>query len=268
MVLYISQKKIKSSFYISKSKLLTFIKENLIILYILKEIFMKYNIRNMLKSLADERYQKFASSLLPNISNVLGVRIPILRKKAKEITKNEKDFVWPDKLLFMEEIVLKGMIIGLQTKDMNNWKEVEKFVELIDNWSVCASFCCGLKFVKQNKSAVWEKIQIYLASDKEYYQRFALVILINFFVEEDYITKILDKTRLVDSDKYYVQMAAAWLLAECFVKFRNQTWDYLAKADINDVIYDKAIKNIVESTRVDLPTKNEIKKLKLKKKLL
>ena len=43
------------------------------------------DIRKQLEKEADKKYQKFSASLIPNINNVLGVRLPVLRKLAKEL---------------------------------------------------------------------------------------------------------------------------------------------------------------------------------------
>ena len=57
------------------------------------------NIRKELKALADPKYRKFHSYLLPGTDNILGVRIPQLRTMAKEIIKKDdwRPFVNPEK---------------------------------------------------------------------------------------------------------------------------------------------------------------------------
>ena len=47
------------------------------------------NIRKELKALADPKYRKFHSYLLPGTDNILGVRIPQLRTMAKDIIKKD-----------------------------------------------------------------------------------------------------------------------------------------------------------------------------------
>ena len=44
-------------------------------------------IKNRILQEADKDYKKFSSSLIPNINNILGVRIPVLRRLAKELFK-------------------------------------------------------------------------------------------------------------------------------------------------------------------------------------
>ena len=50
--------------------------------------------KSELKKYSDVKYKKFSSALIPGADNILGVRLPILRKIAKEIA-NIKDLT-PD----------------------------------------------------------------------------------------------------------------------------------------------------------------------------
>ena len=134
------------------------------------------SIRKELKNLADTKYKEFHSSLLPGIDNVLGVRIPQLRTMAKRIAK-ENDwylFINATESNYYEETMLQGMIIGLAKINFEEQMNyVKMFIPRIDNWAVCDIFCGELKnFVKKGKGKVWQFIQPYLYSDKEFEKRF------------------------------------------------------------------------------------------------
>ena len=104
---------------------------------------------------SEKDYKNFSASLIPNIDNVLGVRLPTLRKIAKDIYKNGewKEFVNQQKCEFMEEVMLQGMVIGLIKAEPEKILEyVKNFVPKIDNWAVCDIFCGELKTaVKKGK---------------------------------------------------------------------------------------------------------------------
>ena len=113
---------------------------------------MKQQIKEKLFELADKKYKDFHSSLCPGTNNIIGVRIPILRKYAKELSK-EYDI---EELLnqiddeYYEETMLQGMLIGLSKKQFSIVKKyIAKFVPKIDNWAVCDTFCTGLKIIKK-----------------------------------------------------------------------------------------------------------------------
>ena len=62
---------------------------------------------------------------------------------------------------------------------------------------------------------------------------------------------------------YYTQMAAGWLLAECFVTFPKRTWEYLTDTDclkLDKLSYQKAVRKICESLTSDKEVKLKVKK--------
>ena len=225
------------------------------------------DIKAKLLEKAETDYKNFSASLIPNIDNVIGVRLPVLRKIAKEIYKNEdwKDFVNQPKCTFMEEVMLQGMVIGIiRTKPEKILEYVKNFVPKIDNWAICDSFCNSLKFTNQNKELVWEFIQPYFKSDKEYDLRFGYVMLLSHFIEEKYIDKILDLIDNFKDERYYSKMSVAWALSICYIKFPQKTHEYLKKSHLDNWTFNKSIQKICESYRVEKDVKTMLKYMKRK----
>lgn len=150
------------------------------------------DIKTKILNEAEKDYKKFSESLIPNIDNVLGVRIPALRKIAKEIyAETGTDYLACSNTEYMEEVMVQGMIIGLiKDKPEKILEHVENFIPKINNWAVCDIFCGGLKFTNKNKELVWEFIQKYLNSEKEYDKRFGLVMILGYFTDDNYIDKV------------------------------------------------------------------------------
>lgn len=215
-------------------------------------------IRKRLEQEAEEKYRVFSSALIPNIDNVLGVRIPKLNKLVKELYKTDWKPFLNQPCIYMEETMLQGMLIA-KTGD---FELVKQFVPKINNWSVCDKFCNSLKCIKDNKQQVWKFIQPYLKSKKEYNNRFALVIMLEYFIEEDYLAKIFEILNTFNSKKYYAQMAVAWLVSMCFVEFPKETTEFLKTTKLDDWTYNKSIQKIIESLKVDKPTKQKLKLMK------
>ena len=123
------------------------------------------NVKAQLLELAEPSYQQFSSRLLPGTPDILGVRLPILRKMAKQIAKeNWREFLNQNDDIYFEEIMLRGMVIGY-IKDISIhevMKHIQIFVPQINNWSVCDSFCSGLKITKQYQKQFWPMITYYL----------------------------------------------------------------------------------------------------------
>lgn len=224
-------------------------------------------IRERLFSLADSEYQKFHSGLCPGTENIIGVRVPVLRNLAKEIAHSGDflDFL-SCKTLYYEETMLQGMLIGF-LKDFDDAIEyIRAFVPKIDNWAVCDVFCAGLKITKKHYDEMLSFIMPYLESENEFELRFAVVILLDFYITDKYINKIIALLDGVRHDGYYVKMAVAWALSVCYVKFPDITMDYLKNADsLDDFTYNKALSKITESLRVSKEDKAVIRSMKRKK---
>ncbi|MGG3798851.1 DNA alkylation repair protein [Metabacillus fastidiosus] len=225
---------------------------------------MKNIIRRQIFELIDTDYQKFAAVLIPNINNILGVRLPELRKIAKQIAKDDwHTYLETAENEYFEEIMLQGMVIGYVKTDIEEiLPYVAAFVPKINNWSVCDSFCTGLKFTKENKRVVWEFLQPYLSSEKEYEIRFGVVMLLNFYIETEYIGKVLNLLEGVKHEGFYAKMAVAWALSICYVKIPDLTMEYLKNNKLDDFTYNKALQKIVESNRVNKETKSLIRSMK------
>lgn len=225
---------------------------------------MENIIRKQIFELIDTDYQKFSAALIPNINNVLGVRLPELRKIAKIIAKGDwRTYLETTEDEYFEEIMLQGMVIGYVKADIEEILfYVASFVPKINNWSVCDSFCTGLKFTKENKERVWEFLQPYLSSKKEYEIRFGAVMLLDFYIETEYIDRVLNLLDLVKHERFYAKMAVAWAVSICYVKLPDSTMEYLRNNTLDNFTYNKALQKIIESNRVDKETKSLIRSMK------
>ncbi|TVP86036.1 MAG: DNA alkylation repair protein [Alkalicoccus sp.] len=225
---------------------------------------MENSIRKQLFESKDTDYQKFASSLLPNVHNVLGVRMPQLRKIAKETAKGDwRTYLDSAEDDYFEETMLQGLVIGYADAEIEDRLfYVTAFVPKINNWSVCDSFCGSLKFTKNNKERVWQFLQPYLSSEKEYEVRFGVVMLLNFYIEDDYIESVLNLLDRVNHEGYYAKMAIAWAVSICYIKFPGITEEFLRNNTLDDFTYNKSLQKIIESTRISKETKNSIREMK------
>nr|WP_038263222.1 DNA alkylation repair protein [Peptoclostridium litorale] len=227
---------------------------------------MGSTVREELFELADEEYRKFQIKLCPNTENIVGVRLPLLRKLAQRIAKGDwRKYMEAANDEYFEEVMLQGMVIGSAKAGVEDvLSYAADFVPKIDNWAVCDSFCGSLKITNKNKARVWEFIQHYLHSDKEFEIRFAVVMLLGYYIDEYYIDRVLKLLDGVRHDGYYVKMAVAWAVSICFIKFPEKTMEYLEDSNLDDFSYNKSLQKITESLRVDKETKHIIRSMKRK----
>lgn len=225
------------------------------------------NLRNKLFELSDEKFKKFHSGLCPNTDNIIGVRMPLLREISKEIAKGDwRQFLENTEQYYYEEILINGLVIAYAKCDANErLKYIKDFVPKIDNWAVCDSFCNSLKFTKKNMNLVWDFLKPYLESNKEFEIRFAVIMILSYFITKDYIDDVLKILNKIDHEGYYVKMGVAWAISVCFVKFEDKTMNFLKNNTLDDFTYNKSLQKICESLRVDKETKNIIKSMKRKK---
>lgn len=227
---------------------------------------MQIEIKKQLQELAEDEYRVFSSGLLPNIGNILGVRLPLLRKIAKQITKRDwREYLKTAQEDSFEEIMLQGMVIGYaQCSAAERLAYIQGFVPKIDNWSVCDSFCNGLNFTKENMELVWDFLQPYLRSDQEFAIRFGVVMLLTYYIDSEYITAVLEGLDGIRHEGYYVKMAVAWAISICYIKLPDKTLPYLKNNHLDDFTYNKSLQKITESYRVDQEMKKQIRLMKRK----
>jgi len=209
-----------------------------------------------LKKIREEDYRKFHSKLTQTKYEILGVRVPIQRRIAKEIMKgNYVSFLSNCQTMYYEEVNIKGFIIANISNISLLEQYLDNFLLEIDNWAICDGFCNDLKIVSQNKEYFWSKIIHYLQSDYEYIVRVGLVLLLTFYVEDKYIQDILNYINQIKKEEYYINMAIAWLVCECFVKSRDLTLSFLKENELNVFTQNKAISKIRDSYRVSASDK-------------
>ena len=160
--------------------------------------------------------------------------------------------------------MLRGIVTGLiKPKDFKEFTLLcDNFTEEINNWALCDSFCSGLKQTKKYKDEFFEYLEKYLNSNNEWKIRFALVIMLNYYLDDEYIDTVLTRCDAVENKAYYVSMAQAWLVATALAKCREKTLDYLHNNSLDDVTFNKAIQKSIESYRIDDETKLYIRTLK------
>lgn len=225
-----------------------------------------------LNSYAEPEYAAFHKRLLKNDKiNVLGVRVPILRKLAKKY-KNAID-----PLLCCNDDYYEVTFIKLQAVALLPWEQfinyVDKCVPLIDNWATCD--CFAPNCIQAHREEFLPYIFSYTDSDKEFTQRFALTTLLHFYVEDKYLQHIYDIVQEdVNLDHYYVHMAAAWLIAEVVVKYYDDGVTFLkCNAECYDKegkgneffdikTHNKAIQKACESYRLTKEQKDFLRGLK------
>lgn len=219
---------------------------------------------NYLFDIRDIKYRDFHSNLVVG-NNVIGIRTPMLKKIAKNISKgNYKEFIELLKEDYYEEITLYGLII-CNIKDIEeSVKYLEIYKNKINNWASCDLFCSGYKIVKKNKDYYWEYINDNISSGNLWIRRMCFVLIISYYIEDKYLEDIFRLCDKYNTSDYYVQMAVAWLISICYIKYPEVTLKYIKNNKLDDFTHNKAIQKIRDSYRVSAEDKENLNKLKRK----
>ena len=224
------------------------------------------NLREKLYNLSDEEYKEFQKSLCPNVNDIIGVRLPKLREIAKKIAKdNPIEFLDKYNPECYEERMIYGLVIGYMKADFNTrLRYLDKFVPIIDNWAVCDCTCSTLKFTEKNLENMWKYLQKYLESKNEFEVRFGVIMLMDYYIRDEYIDEVLEIYNNIVIDKYYVKMGIAWAISVIFVKYEERARRFLKNNKLDGFTFNKSLQKIIESNRVSKEVKDEMRAMKRK----
>ena len=229
----------------------------------------KEKLQAELKALQDLKYQKFHSSLLPGVENIIGVRMPLLRKLAKEVLRGDwrsyLDSSVAEPNTYYEEDIIQALLIGTSKL---SWQErhayIKAFVPKINNWALCDLFCTTLKEAQYYQEEYWQLIVPYFNSSNAYDLRFASVMLLNHFTGDEFVEEALNLLEAIKHEDYYVKMGVAWAISIFFIKQPQITLELLKRNSLDDFTHNKAIQKIRESFRVSKEDKEMLNELKRK----
>ena len=221
--------------------------------------------QELLFQLQDKGYRDFHSKLIPTIpvESIIGVRIPVIRKLAKEYGKDPESVEFLKQLphTYYDENILHALLVA-EIKDYEVCvKEVERFLPYVDNWAVCDIF--SPKVFRKNKDKLIDKIREWTASGHPYICRFGMEMLMTHFLDDDFRVEYLEIPAAVHSEEYYVNMMIAWFYATALAKQWDATVGYIEKKCLDPWTHNKTIQKARESYRITREQKEYLKTLKV-----
>ena len=218
---------------------------------------------NYLLSLKDEKYKEFHSKITDTKLSIIGIRVPTLRTIANSISKtNVKDFFKLVGNTYYEEVFIYGIVLSKCSEDIID-KYLLDFIKRIDNWAICDSFCSSMKIVNKKLGKYWIYFTNLIDLDKEFQTRVSIKIMLDYYLNDNYIDRVLKIVTSIESDKYYINMAISWLLSEAIVKYEDKVIDILKCKKLNKFIQNKTISKIQDSYRINRELKEFIKKYRV-----
>lgn len=210
---------------------------------------------------------------IPSERPFIGVRIPLIREIVTKVSSEKIAKFLAVEPVAIEEVLARGILICrlpyeeivASRDELKGTSWFDSQIDYIDNWCTCDVFCSGVcrKIGKYRKEFLESKVEGLLETNSEFAVRVGLVLLKCGYVCEDYLAVIFDRVeRIVGREEYYIRMAIAWLVAECFIKYPEATLVYMKVSKLPKWTFNKTISKICDSYRVDEETKKMLTKLR------
>ena len=210
------------------------------------------DIYECLLDMQEVTYGDFAAKLLPTIARerVIGVRLPLLHKYAKQIrgTEQAAQFMQDLPHKYLEEDHLHAYLISQMRDAQACFAALDAFLPCVDNWSVCDSL--RPKILTCDRVALRAKIDAYMQSSHPYTVRFGIEMLMVYFLDENFSPEHLAAVAAVQSEEYYVNMMIAWYFATALAKQWDRALPYLEQRRLPDWVHNKTIQKAIESYRI------------------
>ena len=154
--------------------------------------------------------------------------------------------------------MIQGLVISHIKDEKIFYKFFKEYIKKIDNWALCDSFCNSIKIVKKYEQKYFEEAIKLALNGNEFISRVGLVIILNFFISQDKLNTIFETLNKIQSDKFYINMAEAWLICEMYILFPENTSFFLEKNNLNKFTQNKVISKIHDSFRVSKEEKEKL----------
>lgn len=226
-------------------------------------------IQAILFQFQDVKYGDFTAKLVPTEKReaFIGVRSPSYKKilpLVKALPESELEaFKQSLPHQYHEENCLHiALINGMKDYDAC-LAELEHFMPCVTNWAVSDGLNPGI--LEKNKDKIIGKLREWIASDAPYTKRIGMLLLMKWFLDDDYKSEYLEWAAAIRSDEYYVNMMTAWLFAEALAKQWDSAVTFLTSEKLDVWTHNKAIQKARESYRITDEQKDYLKTLKRKK---
>lgn len=211
----------------------------------------------------NDEYATFNKRIVNTRQQVYGVRVPDLRKLAKQLVRqgiSPRDAPigatevraylrsLDHNALVFEQVLLGGLLINhLKIDDETRAELTEIYLPLVDSW---AQIDCFVERKAAYRNDFWWQFATdKLADKREFFVRYGVIMLMCNFLTPEKLAAVFAELRQISHDGYYVKMAMAWLYAEAALVDFAATMRELQTAPINPWIKKKALQKCRESRR-------------------
>lgn len=200
----------------------------------------------------NETYAAFNQRIVNTKMQVIGVRVPDLRRLARELAPDMSAADISELLTVQNEsfdyVLLCGLLITHARLDDQTAIDLTKqYLPLVDSWAHIDTF---VEKKRRFAGEVWWDFALEcLQGEAEFTVRYGVISLMTNFLDKAHIDQVFAALRGIKHDGYYVKMALAWLYATAAVNFFELTLAELENEHIDAWTRNKAYQKMRESRR-------------------
>lgn len=184
----------------------------------------------------DLEYKKFNERIIPTKYEIVGSRVPILKKYIKSIKK----YIRTDRKYY-EDFLIEIYSLNY-TEDIKKTEILEELLEYFDNWALVDFTISNLKF--KNLDILKRFLDKIKNSKKEFIIRYYIGNLMKYYLDTSFdIVKTYENTKF-----YYVDMMVAWYYQNYYFKVDKEKINKHLE-EINSNIKKYTIRKIKDSIR-------------------
>jgi len=223
------------------------------------------DIRSELFRMQDKEYASFSSKIIPSVEQekIIGIRTPQLRAFAKVLFKDKEheSFLLDLPHKYFEENQLHAFLLSLENDFEDCISKTQDFLPQIDNWATCDQF--SPKVFKKNKERLLPYIKRWIKSDKTYTVRFAIGMLMQHFLDQDFLPEYALMVAELRSEEYYVNMMRAWYFATALAKQYDCAISFIENKVLDSWTHNKTIQKSIESYRITEKQKKYLRTMRV-----
>lgn len=218
----------------------------------------------------DIKYKAFNDRIINCDYGSLGVRTPVIKKLAKSVPIEKRDEILNGFFADLAErgepiydtVLFAGCLAARKGDYAATREYLRRLIPLFGSW---AHTDCVVPLLDwADTESALSDFSYLLEREGQYEKRFYIIYLLNNCLTDGYIDRALDTlAHRVEYGQYYVDMAAAWTVAEALVKQFDKTLPLIQNKTFPKFVHNKAIQKARESYRIAPETKEYLNTLKI-----
>lgn len=224
---------------------------------------MLQEINEYLHKNIDLDYRKFSLRCNELATNFLGVRVPFIRNLAKDIAKRKLSYKYYEENDFKtyENVMLHICLLQYE-KDLEIvFHEVSKIIPHLNNWGLCDGLVSSLKITKKHREEMFSFMIKYKNNENPFIRRFVIIMCMAYFLDDDFLCRVIDIILNVKGDNYYIDMGKAWTLATLAIQRSDIVENIILNSSLSVWIKRKTIQKMKESYRISDEVKEHFNNL-------